>query len=345
MTDLDQRIRSDLDRAVSTAPPPVPIETILSRTESGVEPGSQPHRRWAVALPTLAAVAMALVAFLIATDEPGPGPIDIEATETPPEPDNTQRPPSSAAVEVEITVQGGLWLSETIPQIADQLPGITANQLWAALEDNDPSPLFTPTDADLTGLDVPGLSGPQLRWEGLLAPGTYSIDPDSNPADVIEELHDEFLAAARDLGYDQAPDTLGLSPYEIVVIASLVETADPVNENDRAKIATVIHNRLAEDMPIGLDSAYPYATQDRDLTLIPAVLEAPGPYGLRTTPGLPPTPIATPSRASLRAAIEPTPGPWLFYVIGDDQGNYSFATTLAEHSANVAAAHENGLLD
>ena len=189
------------------------------------------------------------------------------------------------------------------------------------------------------------MSGSHVRWEGLLAPGTYSISTSGNASEVIEELHDNLIQTATDLGYDQASERLGRSPYEVIIIASLVETAAPASEEDRAKIATVIHNRLAEGLPVGLDSAYLYAAQDRDLIFTPAVLEAPGPYGIRTALGLPPTPIAAPSRASLLAAIEPASGPWLFYVLSDNQGNYDFAITPAEHLANVQNARENGVLD
>ncbi len=158
-------------------------------------------------------------------------------------------------------------------------------------------------------------------------------------------MHDEFVRITTDVGYRQVPETLGLSPYEVVVLASLVEAAGPSNDGDRAKIAMVIHNRLAAGVPLGLDSAYLYAAQDRDLEITRSLLETPGPYGLRQGPGLSPTPIAAPSEASLRATIAPTSGPWLYYNLGDDQGNYYFATTLVEHNANVAEARENGLLD
>lgn len=345
MNDVDRRIRSDLDRAVSTAPPPVSVETILSRGRSEAGPHLRPYRLWAVSLAALVAVAATLAVAVMASDDPGPGVgVDVEATETP-QPDTAQPPSSIAAAEVEVTVRNGLWLSETIPDIAIQVPSISENELWAALEVESPRAPFTSPISALADVDVPGLSGRQLRWEGLLAPGTYSIDAGSTAADVIEDLHDGFLRATSDLAYDQAPEQLGLSPYELVIVASLVETADPANADDRAKIATVIHNRLAQGLPVGLDSAYLYGAQDRDLTFTPALLETPGPYAIRTNPGLPPTPIATPSRASLRAAIEPTPGPWLFYVIGDKEGNYYFAATLAEHNANVAVARENGTHD
>jgi len=151
MNDVDQQIRSDLDRAISAAPPPVSVETIWSRDQPMGEHAPRSNTAWAVvALPALAAVAMVVVAFLVVGGEPGPGSsVDLEASDVP-TPDLTQPPSSVAATETdatetEVTVQSGLWLSEIVPQIADQLPNVTATELWAALDSTDPRPPFAPT--------------------------------------------------------------------------------------------------------------------------------------------------------------------------------------------------------
>ncbi|MEM9564616.1 MAG: endolytic transglycosylase MltG [Actinomycetota bacterium] len=346
MNDLDQHIRRELDRVIGAAPPPVPVETILTRGGPPTGRRPRPSRPLALAVPALAAIAAVLAVVLIAGDERGAGPaVDVEATE-PVEGAAVGRPVTNEPPETTVVVvQAGRWLGETVPDLAVQLPDVTERELWAALAERDPRPPFAPRVADLADIDVPGLTGSQLPWEGLLAAGTHSIDAGSDAADVVAELYGELERMAADFGYDRSVERLGLSPYEVVIIASLVETADPVDDDDRARIARVLHNRLAEGLPIGIDAAYRYAAQDRELEITAAVLEAPGPYALRTTPGLPPTPIATPSRASLRAAVEPTPGPWLFYVVGDDDGGYRFSTTLDEFQADVAAARDRGLLD
>lgn len=345
MNDVDLHIRSAVDKTVSTAPPPVPVESILSRHELAAEPVTQPERWRALILAVSAAVVVILlVAMMLSGEGRREALVDVEAVDATDtddaEPDVLDRP-----VVLEFTAREGLWLSETVPQIADQLPEVEASQLWAALDASEPLPPFAPSSSDIVSLEIPGLSQSQLRWEGLLSPATYAFDADVNAVQVIKRMHDEFIGVATDLGYRQAPEAVGLSPYEVVVVASLIETADASNDGDRAKIARVIYNRLAADLPLGLDSAYLYAAQDRHLEFTPSLLETPGPYGLRQGPGLPPTPISTPSRASLSAAIDPATGPWLFYNPADNQGNYYFATTLAQHNANVAAAHEGGLLD
>ena len=67
------------------------------------------------------------------------------------------------------------------------------------------------------------------------------------------------------------------------------------------------------------------------------------PYNTYRVPGLPPTPIATPSEAALAAAMNPTPGTWLYFVVVSPDGSEAFSTTFAEQQANIALAHQRGL--
>ena len=87
-----------------------------------------------------------------------------------------------------------------------------------------------------------------------------------------------------------------------------------------------------------------YALQRRGGSLTRSDLAVDSPYNTRTNFGLPPTPIGLPGRASLEAAINPEPGPWLYYVLADEQGHHAFSETDAQFQRDVAAARRNGLI-
>ena len=107
---------------------------------------------------------------------------------------------------------------------------------------------------------------------------------------------------------------LGRTPYEILIIASLIER-EAKTEADRPKIARVIYNRLASGMPLAIDAAVLYGTvaAGGDPATIPfdQQRQTPGPWNTYLNQGLPATPIANPGRASIRAALNPAPNPSL----------------------------------
>jgi UPF0755 protein len=99
-------------------------------------------------------------------------------------------------------------------------------------------------------------------------------------------------------------------------------------------------------MPLGIDASIIYAlgkSADKDVRVLFKDLEIDSPYNTYKRQGLPPTPIAAPGEASIRAALNPKPGPWLYYVVTEANGQHSFATTLAEHNRNIAKAKAAGL--
>ncbi len=351
MSDLDFHVRSTLERTVTAAPPPVPVETIVARATTWVEPSRRPKRRLAFALPVLAAAGAFLAVLAWPTGDGATGPaVGVEATNADPDADFDTRPETATSVAetvavATVSVDDGQWLSEIIPTFAQQLPNVSVEELWAALDRNEPDQPFAPIDAELESADVPGLTESRLRWEGLLLPTTYSVKADASADEVIVQMHEEFVRTATELGYQDGAEMFDLSPYELVVVASLVESADAVNDGDRARVARVIHNRLAQDLPLGLDPVHVYAAQDRELELTSELFVTPGPYAVRLSPGLPPTPVAAPSAASLRAAINPEPGSWIFYVVADEQGRYAFSTTSDEFRNDVDSAFESGLID
>ena len=95
-------------------------------------------------------------------------------------------------------------------------------------------------------------------------------------------------------------------------------------------------------MPLQIDATIVYAlggvtrVLDEDLKLD-------SPFNSYTNKGLPPTPIASPGRASLEAALAPEAGDWLYYVVTTPDGHHSFATTFKQHQANIKLAQERGV--
>jgi UPF0755 protein len=178
--------------------------------------------------------------------------------------------------------------------------------------------------------------------EGLLYPETYDFDPRDDERAILTRLVQGFDTVAAQLGLDEAAASFGLSPYQLVIVASMVEREARVPD-DRGMVARVIYNRLRNGTPLGVDATLRYGLDRPSQPLRQSDLARDTPYNTRLHAGLPPTPIASPGRASLQAAVSPTPGPWLYYVLADADGRHAFATTNAEFQRAVAECRRKGL--
>ncbi len=226
-------------------------------------------------------------------------------------------------------VPEGLWVSEMLPRIADDLPSITTAELQAVLDSGQIEPRYRP----------PG----QTSWEGLLFPAFYEIEDDAEPIEVLAKMSNEFARVTGELGYGAAETRLNMSAYEVIIVASMVE-AEAKTERDRPKIARVIYNRLREQMSIDIDATCIYGTGIRGFELTREILDdSEHPYACRKHASLPPTPIAAPGRASLEAAINPAEGDWLFYVLKDVEGNHFFTDNIEDFNEQKAKSIEEGL--
>jgi UPF0755 protein len=151
---------------------------------------------------------------------------------------------------------------------------------------------------------------------------------------------------------------LGFSPYQMIIIASMIEREAKVDE-DRPKIARVIINRFRLGMPLQIDATLLYGQPPG--TSISDAINLDTPYNTYMHTGLPLTPIANPGRASHEAAVNPAPDPsqgdpicvalpdptdchYLYYVVADEDGRHVFAATLEQHNINVQHARDLGLL-
>jgi len=181
--------------------------------------------------------------------------------------------------------------------------------------------------------------------EGFLFPATYEMDKGASAARLVEEQLTAFQEHFGEEETKRAKD-LGVTPYELLTVASMVEREAQV-PGDRAKIAAVIYNRLKAGMPLGIDATIYYAveteknipTYTKELT--ESQLRIDSPYNTRTHTGLPPTPISNPGVASIQAAAHPSHASYLYYVAGADGcGEQVFSSSQSDFEANVAAYEE-----
>jgi len=190
-------------------------------------------------------------------------------------------------------------------------------------------------------LEVPFRPKGVKSLEGLLFPQTYRIDKDATPTTVLQRMLDQTGSVMNQ--FDLSATPRHLSPYQILTIASMVEREAKVPE-DLPKIARVIYNRLARGQPLQIDATVQFALGTAKQRLSSQDLKVASPYNTYLHTGLPPTPIASPGQASIKAAMQPADGPWLFYVLIDGDGHHAFTASAAEFARLKDEAKRKGLL-
>ena len=179
--------------------------------------------------------------------------------------------------------------------------------------------------------------------EGMLGTGQYLLLPGESDLTVLGDMVQRFDRDAAAVGLSTASaSALGLTPYQVITVASVVEKEGYYAFN-MPKVARVIYNRLAQDLPLQMDSTVLYALgQDggpvtsQDLTVV-------SPYNTYLNKGLPPTPICMPSTTALSAALHPPPGAWLYFTLVQKNGVMAFSDTYAEQQVNEQLAKSRGL--
>jgi UPF0755 protein len=255
-----------------------------------------------------------------------------------------------------VTFPEGFTVAQMAQRLDNAIDRLSAEEFMAALDSGTIRSPFQP----------PGVTS----LEGMLFPDTYQVSNAEGEAQIIDRMIGlmERVADQEDIVSRSA--ALGRTPYETLIIASMIEREAKISA-DRAKISRVIHNRLFigalqpdNPFPLQIDATLLYG---RDLAGIDPSLpfselrQIDGPYNTYLRPGLPPTPIANPGRASIQAALNPAPNPpagdpicaelpdptkcsYLFYVIADEAGGHVFAAEGWQHERNVEAARQAGLL-
>jgi len=178
--------------------------------------------------------------------------------------------------------------------------------------------------------------------EGLLFPDTYTVTPGETDAAILGQMIARFDQVASRIGLAQAPTSVGVSPYQAVIIASLIER-EAKQTGDRPRVGEVIYNRLAKGMRLQIDATVLYALGPGHTGLSAADLRVSSPYNTYLVTGLPPGPIADPGQAALEAALHPSTGDYLYYVVVQADGTEAFSATLAGQEANIALARGRGL--
>jgi UPF0755 protein len=171
--------------------------------------------------------------------------------------------------------------------------------------------------------------------EGYLFPDTYSITRSASASTLVAMMVDRFKRA---YGEAQAgtTETGQLPVRELVTLASLIEK-ETAADSERPVVSAVYRNRLRIGMAMQADPTVVYALAKAgryDGNIRREDLNIDSPYNTYRYPGLPPGPIAAPGQAALAAAMTPANVPYLYFVSRND-GTHIFATTLAEHNANV----------
>ena len=168
------------------------------------------------------------------------------------------------------------------------------------------------------------------RPEGFLFPDTYYLTAESTATSTMQQMVSQYKTVARDIQLEASAKKLKRTPYEVLTIASIIEK-EVNREEDRAKVARVIYNRLAKDMRLQMDSTVTYAENLTGTTTSPKQRRSRSPYNTYRYKGLPPGPISAPGKAALQAAAQPENGKWLYFVtVNLDTGETKFATTQEE---------------
>lgn len=179
--------------------------------------------------------------------------------------------------------------------------------------------------------------------EGYMYPTTYNLARETKPQEIIRVMVEQFRKFWKPEWTAEARN-MGRTPHEIVTIASLIETETSV-EHERAIVAGIINNRLSKRIPLGIDQTNVYIAKMMgrwDGTINKSDLEVDSPYNTRIKTGLPPGPISSVTESSIRAALNPQPNDFLYYVRNVDlnDGSHWFYVSAAEFEKGKAKYQE-----
>ncbi|EKO3416908.1 endolytic transglycosylase MltG [Vibrio fluvialis] len=176
----------------------------------------------------------------------------------------------------------------------------------------------------------------QSKLEGLFLAETYHFTKGVSDLDILKRAHrklEGILNSAWETRQENLPLT---SPYQALILASIIEKETAV-ESERERIASVFVNRLNKRMRLQTDPTVIYGMGDNyDGNIRKKDLRAPTPYNTYVINGLPPTPIAMPGEASIRAALNPEQSAYLYFVASGN-GGHVFSKNLTEHNRAVRA--------
>jgi UPF0755 protein len=212
-------------------------------------------------------------------------------------------------VQAPVTIPEGWRLSQIVAYLGAK-SGISASAYQAVLK--NPAQLHLPAYAN-------------GRVEGYLFPATYEVVPHETALGVLTAMVQRFDQEAAQLNLPVAAKHVGLTEGQVIIMASLVE-AEGGKLSDYPKIARVIYNRLAQNIPLELDSTVLYGLNTYGIMASDAQLNSTSPYNTYRHKGLTPGPIDSPGAAAIQAVLNPASGNWIYFVTVDPKTKLTLFT-------------------
>ena len=193
------------------------------------------------------------------------------------------------------------------------------------------TPYIQQTLADKTDEEIAKLLGIEGSIEGWLTPDTYLYTADTLDINILKRAHMTMKSNLQKIWVNRDKDLPYQSPYEMLIIASIIEKETALS-SERANVASVFVNRLKAKMKLQTDPTIIYGLGDNYTGVIRRIdlTDTQNPYNTYVIDGLPPTPIAMPSLASLEAAAHPAKTNYLFFV-ANGTGGHTFSDNYGNH--------------
>ena len=232
----------------------------------------------------------------------------------------------------EITTIEGLWLSEIIESIAVQT-GYDYASLINTLTSGSVVSKFLSED----------MSNDLNNWEGLLFPDTYKFAVEADGTEIFQTMVNQLELEILDINNTKSLPSWIESEYELLIVASLVETEAKLDE-DRPLVSSVIKNRLELGMPLQIDSTVIYSLGERKGQVLLKDLQVDSPYNTYKYTTLPPTPISSFGRSSLLSVYENLNTNFIYYLLTDKSGDMTFTKSYEEFLQLKNKAKEDGII-
>lgn len=255
------------------------------------------------------------------------------------------RIPANASLEqvVKILAQGA-----DVAMVKVQLiEGKTIKDLYHTIKSTDGIVLkvLSPAKSDYTWQDVKtdneqvakllGVQTPNGNLEGYFAPDTYFFAKGTSDGVVLQKLYDTQKQTLEQAWQNRNQNLPYKTPYEALIMASIIEKETGI-ATERANVSAVFVNRLRQGMKLQTDPTIIYGLFDRyDGKIYKSNIDEKTAYNTYQIDGLPPTPIAMPSAAAIKATMHPADVPYIYFV-ATGKGGHKFSITLDEHNKAVA---------
>ena len=217
-------------------------------------------------------------------------------------------------VQVPVTIPEGWRLSQVLA--------------WLGAKSGLPVSAYAKVLKHPASLGLPGYANGNP--EGYLFPATYEVLPHETALGVLRGMVQRFGLEAATVNLPAAARQVHLTQGQVIIMASLVQ-AEGGRLSDYPKIARVIYNRLAQGIPLQLDSTVLYGLNTFGILATDRQLSSPSPYNTYRHKGLTPGPIDSPGNAAIQAVLHPAPGPWIYFVtVNPKTGETRFTSSQAQ---------------